>query len=121
MNRSMAIAVVVSLGIWQQTAAAQRPNAQPYFASGAPAPTVSPYLNLGVNENGLSNYPSLVRPLLNDREARARQAAAFEKTRLQAHMPIDGRAAGAAVGRDTNERSQSRRFMYYSHYFGGER
>ena len=62
------------------TSVAQQPSGNSYFANVGPAPTVSPYLNLGVNEYGISNYPSLVRPLLNQRDAQARQAMAIERS-----------------------------------------
>jgi len=56
------------------TAMAQvaRPFNQPtqakYYAPIDSRPTVSPYLNLTNNNVGLSNYQTLVRPLIEERE-----------------------------------------------------
>ena len=47
-----------------------------YYASAEARPTVSPYLNLGVTANGISNYQTLVRPLIEERRAIERQSAA---------------------------------------------
>jgi hypothetical protein len=123
--RNLAITAVLTgaiVSLATSVAVAQRPVANTYLTSMGPAPTVSPYLNLGVNEFGLSNYPSLVRPLLNEREAQARQAMALERARLQSRGR-DGRAAGGTgnVSSEQVERRSSSPFMRYSHYYGGTR
>lgn len=100
------------------TLRAQQPAGNSYFANVGPAPTVSPYLNLGVNEYGLSNYPSLVRPLLNQRDAQAKQAMAMERARIQSRGR-DARPMSGA-GQEPNDRRASH-FMSYSHYYGGAR
>ena len=119
MRKSTTFLALASACIWLQMsppAAAQNPNA--YVASRATAPTVSPYLNLGVNSNGLSNYQTLVRPLLNQREAMARQTTTAEKRGPQSR---DGRLVQGAEPRDPNERSGGGRFMNYSHYYSAVR
>jgi len=115
------VAAALSLAIVSLTAAtsmAQQPTGNSYFANIGPAPTVSPYLNLGVNEYGISNYPSLVRPLLNQRDAQAKQAMAIERARIQSRGR-DGRPTSGG-GYEQNDRRPSH-FMSYSHYYGGTR
>lgn len=94
-------------------------NARAYFTAAYSRPPVSPYVNLGVNANGLSNYQTLVRPLVEEREAIERQGAALD--RLNQRM----RGAGATGDwRDLEEAAQGARrqtgvrFMHYSHYYG---
>lgn len=119
--RKLAAIVTLSLAVvcvTTATSVGQQPNGNSYFANVGPAPTVSPYLNLGVNEYGISNYPSLVRPLLNQRDAQAKQAMAMARARVQSH----GRDArpGNGAGDEQNNRRASH-FMSYSHYYGGTR
>ena len=119
--RKLIAATALSLAMVSLSAAtstAQQPTGNSYFANVGPAPTVSPYLNLGVNEYGISNYPSLVRPLLNQRDAQARQAMANERARLQSRGR-DGRPISSA-GYEQSDRRPSH-FMSYSHYYGGTR
>jgi hypothetical protein len=102
-------------------ALAQEARRSAYFASVAASPPVSPYVNLGVNPNGLSNYQTHVRPLLNEREAAAQQMANARRLRHQPRQPSDGRAASDPQARPANERDVARRFLNYSHYFGAPR
>jgi hypothetical protein len=119
--RKLAAAAAFSLVVVCVTTAtsmAQQPSGNSYFANVGPAPTVSPYLNLGVNEYGISNYPSLVRPLLNQRDAQARQALATARARIQSHGR-DAQSSGGAGNEQSNRRPGH--FMSYSHYYGGTR
>jgi hypothetical protein len=93
--------------------------AGPYKSAIFSRPTVSPYLNLGTSANGLSNYQTLVRPLIAEREAIERQSDTLDR--------LDRQIQGAAATGDWREverisrsaRSQQGvRFMHYSHYFG---
>ncbi len=93
-------------------------NAGRYYSATFARPTVSPYLNLGVNANGVTNYQTLVRPLIAEREAIERQSAALDR--------LNRRIQGAAAAGDWREvekisrRARSQRgvrFMHYSHYF----
>ncbi len=89
-----------------------------YSATFARSP-VSPYLNLGINANGVSNYQTLVRPLIEEREAIERQSAVLDQLNRQ----IQG-AAATGNWREVEKisrrvRSQRGvRFMHYSHYYG---
>jgi hypothetical protein len=79
-------------------------------------PTVSPYLNLGTTPDGISNYQSLVRPLIDEQEAVARQSAALQRLQRQVRGP---REASRGPATEPKSRANSPgRFMYYSHYFG---
>lgn len=128
MYRSFAICAALCGGIWVQLAAsAAAQNANPYVASTTPyvSPTVSPYLNLGVTTTGLSNYQTLVRPLIDDREALLRQANTLQKLQQQQQQqlrdPTGGQLVNDPVRRDGTSRTGTGRFFYYSHYYGAPR
>jgi hypothetical protein len=106
MRPSLIITIIICGAVWLQAASAtiaQQPPRSASLAESRTGSTVSPYLNLGINSNGLSNYSTLVRPLLNQRELLARQA--LTKQRL------------SAPPEEETGRRVSRRFMNYSHYF----
>jgi hypothetical protein len=90
----------------------QSPSAPTYAT-----PSVSPYLNLGVTSTGMSNYPTLVRPMLDDQEALLKQSAEIQRLQRQ----LRGREVqkrSAAVNRDgKSEANGAPRFMNFSHYF----
>jgi hypothetical protein len=77
-------------------------------------PTVSPYLNLLSNNNpDITNYQSLVKPLVNQNDALRRQGGAIQQ--LQSQQGQMGGGSGTGV---------HSYFMHYSHYFpagGGRR
>jgi hypothetical protein len=86
------------------------------YATAAPfqRPTVSPYVNLlGPNQGTISSYHTLVRPMIEQREAAARQSAimnplAQQLRRAQARKPVQ-----------TDERpGRAPKFLHYSHYYG---
>ncbi len=117
MHPSKTVVLLLCLAAWLQSttpAAAQVAARRVYAATASTSPTVSPYLNLGVGSNGLSNYPSLVRPLLNEREQLARQATAVEKLRPRFGMPANANVAGHTP----ETPARQRRFLNYSHYYG---
>jgi hypothetical protein len=112
-------AVLVCGGLSLHAARAEYPPTNPYWGRTPPNPTVSPYLNLSVDTNGLSNYSSLVRPMLAQRELLAEQAA---DKQLQSRTRIaQGRGPGNATAVDARRGRVSGTFMNYSHYFGGNR
>jgi hypothetical protein len=74
-------------------------------------------LNLNVDSNGLSNYATLVRPMLNQRELQEKQRA---KEMLQARPQLaQGRATGQVGQAEQPPARSSGTFLNYSHYFGG--
>jgi hypothetical protein len=92
-------------------------NANPYSS-----PPVSPYLNLGINPtNGLSNYQTLVRPMIDDREEMLRQTATLQQLQHQVRQGQIGTLTKDSKGQDSNERPGVKHFMHYSHYFSGLR
>jgi hypothetical protein len=102
-----------------ETSSAQSPaTVNPYRARmTATRPTVSPYLNLNVDSNGLSNYGSLVRPMLTQREMMEKQR---EREQLQARPQLaQGRSTGQVAETKPAPGRSSGTFMNYSHYFGG--
>lgn len=89
-----------------QTASAQRYQGRDDNPVG---PTVSPYLNLlGTNQFGVTNYQSLVRPLINQGNAIQRQQGSLNSLQQQFN------AQGAGVGRGTGHATF---FMNYSHFY----
>jgi hypothetical protein len=73
---------------------------------------VSPYLNLlGGNDIGVTNYQSLVRPLINQGTAIQRQGASLNNLQQAfGAQYYGGRRGGATTGHATF-------FMNYSHYY----
>lgn len=98
---------------------AQRPRFDAYFANPAAGATVSPYLNLGVDSAGYSNYQTFVRPLLEQRAAMARQAIAESRDQHQRGAFQSSGVGQGSRRNDTRGGRAPRRFMNYSHYFGG--
>ncbi len=126
MYKFFAITAIACGGIWLHIASpAWAQNLNGYDSGYYVAPPVSPYLNLGVTQNGLSNYQTLVRPLIDDREALMRQSIALQK--LQQQQPRDPRGGQLNEPKrpdlnwqDPKSRPGSVRF-YYSHYYSGLR
>jgi hypothetical protein len=78
--------------------------------------TVSPYVNLTTNGNGLSNYQTLVRPLIEEREELNRQWAALDD--------LNRKVRGGPLPSGPGARGRNAagvRYMHYSHYFGTDR
>ncbi|MBI3838757.1 MAG: hypothetical protein HY288_12600 [Planctomycetia bacterium] len=93
-----------------------------YTANPYSSPPVSPYINLGINpSNGLSNYQSLVRPLIDEREAMQRQVATLQQLQQQMRQSQFGQATQDPNRQDPKERPWAKHFMQYSHYYGGLR
>jgi hypothetical protein len=95
-------------------------NAQNYNGLNSPTytpPAVSPYLNLGVNANGLSNYQTLVKPMMDEQDSLQRQSANLQKLQRQVR---DSQGRRDSSGNNDGRQPQSR-FMNYSHYYGGIR
>src|SRR5262245_8030473 len=74
-------------------------------------PTVSPYLNLlQTNSQGLSNYQSLVKPMIDQQNTLQRQGNSIQ--RLQQQVGSAGSAPGATRGT-----GHATRFGNLSHYY----
>lgn len=102
-------------GAWaQQPTGMNSNNRTPFAATGYARPTVSPYVNLGINSNGVSNYQTLVRPMIDERQALERQNATLSQLqqRMGGQAPQGNSREQAANGRP------GVRFQHYSHYFG---
>lgn len=113
------IALVASAFMFATNAVAQYPVRQSSVIFNSP--TVSPYVNLGYTAEGFSNYPMLVRPMLEERDAQLRQT--------QTLSPLERQVRGAArgttpqTGRESDPRARGAangRFMNLSHFFGGQ-
>jgi hypothetical protein len=118
--------LLISTGIWLSlgsTALAQHRN--PYLATSArelqnqaaySTPTVSPYINLAVNPNGLSTYQSLVKPMIDDREAIRLNADTLQQLRRQMRDTREPKGGSPGTRVPVNPR-----FMHYSHFYGESR
>jgi hypothetical protein len=113
-NVVLAVIVLVSA---TEAARAQAPRAgnlqaprRGQFSAIGDSP-VSPYLNLGTTSSGVSNYQTLVRPLIEEREALRRQWAALE----QINQDLRGKSAPPL------RQPNAGHFMHYSHYYGAPR
>jgi hypothetical protein len=83
---------------------------------------VSPYVNLGVNANGVSNYQTLVRPMIDEREASRQQMDGRLQPRQQARDLREVQDQRDSRGGDSKSSgSPVVRFMHYSHFYGGLR
>jgi hypothetical protein len=82
--------------------------------------TVSPYVNLGLNPNGLSNYQTLVRPMIDQREYSRAQTEQLQQPRPAARTARNTREQADDSAENANPRAKAR-FMHYSHFFGGAR
>lgn len=96
-------------------AGTQRAEAQGGYRGSADnpvGPTVSPYLNLlNTDQFGVTNYQSLVRPLVQQGNAINRQGNELNRIQQQISSPRGG-YGGAATGHTTF-------FMNYSHFYPG--
>ncbi len=116
MRRILTILVFACIAGWlvaPENASAQ--GLDPRMATTYTPPPVSPFLNLGVNQDGSSNYQSLVRPMLEEREGLVQQSAKLQQ--LQKRLR-DAQAAPEQADHDPKGRPVR---MYYSHYYTGLR
>jgi hypothetical protein len=81
-------------------------------------PTVSPYINLVDNSSGLSNYQTLVRPLIEEREELNRQWTELERINRQMNGMAGAVRRPESGPMGTGKHSTAVRYMHYSHYFG---
>jgi hypothetical protein len=85
-------------------------------------PTISPYLNLvtGSNNNGISNYLTLVRPQIEARDQLIRQQAQINQVQRQVQrgqpggVPVRGSQEIRGTGHETA-------YMNYLHYYPATR
>ena len=121
MQKTLLILAVLSGGIWLQlapTAVAQNQNLYNTYNMAYARPAVSPYLNLGINANGLSNYQTLVRPMIDDRDAIQQESNSLQQLRQQLRGGQNGQASRDPRQRNSDRPQEAKRYMNYSHYFG---
>jgi hypothetical protein len=119
MRRLTLIAAFVLLGYLANPAQAQyKAKSRPFDSAGARRPTVSPYMNLLNNNNGIAtNYQSLVRPQVEQQNFNARSSSAIKGLQRQAASSatrsasthegnVKMRGTGHTAGREN-----------YSHYY----
>ena len=101
----------------QYPAALGQPGFPSSYQSYQQPPTVSPYLNLlGPNQAVVTSYQTLVRPMIDERDAMARQSANIQQIQQQRRSQATGKQP------PQNERTmQAARFLNYSHYYGETR
>ena len=98
------------------------PGRDHYNERGSSGLTVSPYVNLGVNSNGVSNYQTLVRPMIDQREKSRFQTDQLQPSRPPARLARASREQSNPMAEESSPRSPSSvRFMHFSHFYGGMR
>jgi hypothetical protein len=85
------------------------------------SPTVSPYVNLGTTGSGVSNYQTIVRPMLEERELLRAQSEALQMARHASRDSRHRNALRSVRAEEPGAPPASVRFMHYSHYFRGIR
>src|SRR6267378_266583 len=85
-----------------------------------PRPTVSPYLNLFNDPNGLGVYQTLVRPFFNQNDINARQATNINQLQQELNQIRSNSGLGTTgtTGR-IRPTGHAATFMDLSHYYGG--
>ncbi len=113
MHRTLLPVLIATLlaGLMAASAHAQRPRGS---SDNPVGPTVSPYLNLlGADQFGITNYQSLVRPLVDQGNAINRQAGSINRLQQQV-----GQGAGRGNGQGGIQGTgHATFFMNYSHYY----
>ena len=112
--------------LWAQTANANffnRGLANAHFSTTrylASRPTVSPYLNLIVDQQnrGLSTYHTLVRPQLEQRRQAQEQQAAIQRLNTQL-SGVRSQLQRNTVSGQPAPTGHMTRFMTHSHYYPG--
>ena len=115
--------LVASVAVAQTRAtynAENGPGRDFYNSRGTPNLTVSPYVNLGINPNGLSNYQTLVRPMIEQREYSRAQTEQLQPPRPAARTLRTTREQPDESAENAKPRP-SVRFMHFSHFYGGIR
>ena len=123
---------IVGAGLWLFTASsvlaqtgspynsASGPGRAYFNERGTPNLTVSPYVNLGVNPNGLSNYQTLVRPMIDQREYLRAQTEQLQPPRPATRMARNARDLIDESAENMKPKPNVR-FMHFSHFYGGFR
>lgn len=111
----IAFALVVSLASARAASAQFGGNYFRGHSDNPNGPTVSPYLNLLNNNNqlnGVPNYQSLVRPLVEQQDALRRQGNSLQRLQNQVNSSYTGSSGGGIRG--TGHQSH---FMNFSHFY----
>ncbi|REK17967.1 MAG: hypothetical protein DWQ37_05455 [Planctomycetota bacterium] len=96
-----------------QTAEAQLIGGYRGSSDNPNGPTVSPYLNLlQSNQFGVTNYQSLVRPLIDQSTAINRQGNSLNRLQQQFNSQPAATSAGGPV-----QTGRPSFFMFYSHFY----
>lgn len=114
MMQKLTFTALVGLVGW--LSAGQEASAQAYSLSNPTQnrPTVSPYLNLlQTNQFGISQYHSLVRPQLEQRDAAQRNSTQISQLQNQ----VQSLQAGAGRLRPTGRSGHATGQLFYSHYY----
>ena len=118
MPKSTGVIMVVISAIWLQSAApATAQNMLPFDTVPYTSSAVSPYLNLGINQYGVSNYQSLVKPMIEDREALTSQSVNIQRLQQQLRESKLNTNQNESRGKSSKTSAASVRFMHYSHFF----
>ncbi len=87
-----------------------------------PRPTVSPYLNLFNDPNGIGVYQNLVRPFFQQNDFNARAATNINQLQQELNQVRSGSGLGVTgTGGRIRPTGQAATFMNLSHYYSAGR
>jgi hypothetical protein len=130
MQRQLVVFTIACLGGWLATGSTALAQLSAQYNPGPsqireyynrttdPAPTLSPYVNLGINPNGLSNYQTFVKPMIDDRDALRTQSSNLLQLRQQLGDPRTAKNERGARNEAKPGTQLKVRFMHYSHFYG---
>jgi hypothetical protein len=121
-RRVLVISFVVAIGSHASAAFAQL--AGPSNLQYTPQPTVSPYLNLFNNPNGIATYQTLVRPFLQQNDYNSQQNYINNQVQQELNQVRETSglgATGASRGIRPTGTGQAATYMNLSHYYSGGR
>jgi hypothetical protein len=122
-QRLIAVAVVCA-GIATVASSARAQGGGPANLQYTPRPTVSPYLNLFNDPNGVGVYQTLVRPFLQQNDFNARAATNINQLQQELYQIRSGSGLGTTgtTGRiRPTGTPEAATFMNLSHYYTGGR
>jgi hypothetical protein len=126
MNASYKLIAVVAVA-WATLAiggasAARAQGGGPASLQYTPRPTVSPYLNLFNDPNGVGVYQTLVRPFLQQNDFNSRAATNINQLQQELNQVRSGSGLGVTgTGGRIRPTGHAATYMDFSHYYAGGR
>ena len=114
------LCVLFVAGIACHASSALAQQAGPSNLLYTPQPTVSPYLNLFNNPNGIGTYQTLVRPFLQQNDFNTQQSYLNNQVQAELNQIRSTSGLGATgASRGIRPTGQAATYMNLSHYYSG--